>query len=397
MSRDFQSQLKTYSQLGHLERMTFDVLVPEGRKGRVDETLFRTATQAAKEFATEPSGWLAFQGSTGSGKTHLAAAIVNSIIDRGSPAKYISALEVPDLLRNERFEENESAEGGSFPSLLNAPVLVIDDLGAQQATNWVDSKIDQLLTHRFNGRMPTVIVLAKSIDEMPERIAMKVDDPSLSRVEQLTSGNAASNNRRVNIPKAMLERMTFDTFDSNGAPSSKSDERASLSIALSAARDFAETPGKWLYLHGPTGVGKTHIAVAIANARAQQGASITFWSVPDLLDSLRHTYANPDESSFYALFDSVRSCELLILDDFGAQQMTDWALEKLYQLISHRHDRLLPTVITSQFILWEGADNRDWSRVRGKHQWESIRSRLSDSSVVTERLMAAPDYRNRGA
>ena len=193
--------------------MTFDVLVPEGRKGRVDETLFRTATQAAKEFATEPSGWLAFQGSTGSGKTHLAAAIVNSIIDRGSPAKYISALEVPDLLRNERFEENESAEGGSFPSLLNAPVLVIDDLGAQQATNWVDSKIDQLLTHRFNGRMPTVIVLAKSIDEMPERIAMKVDDPSLSRVEQLTSGNAASNNRRVNIPKAMLERMTFDTFD----------------------------------------------------------------------------------------------------------------------------------------------------------------------------------------
>ena len=396
MSRDFQSQLKTYSQLGHLERMTFDVLVPEGRKGRVDETLFRTATQAAQAFATEPSGWLALQGSTGSGKTHLAAAIVNSIIDRGSPAKYISALEVPDLLRNERFEENESGEGGSFPSLLDAPVLVIDDLGAQQATNWVDSKIDQLLTHRFNGRMPTVIVLAKAIDEMPERIAMKLDDPSLSRVEQLTSGNAASNNRRVNIPKTMLERMTFDTFDSKGAPSSNHNQSASLSIALADARKFAANPEKWLFIHGPTGVGKTHIAIAIANFLIQKNSPIAFWSVPDLLDSLRHTYSNPNETTFYSLFDAVRSCELLILDDFGAQQMTDWALEKLYQIISHRHDRLLPTVITSQYSLWEDVED-NWNRARGKHQWESILSRLNDMSVVTARLMSAPDYRNRGA
>ena len=118
--------------------------------------------------------------------------------------------------------------------------------------------------------------------------------------------------------------------------------------------------------------------------------------MPDLLDNLRHSYSNPNESTFYELFDSVRNCELLILDDFGAQQMTDWALEKLYQIITHRHDRLLRTVITSQYILWEGADNKNWDRVRGKHQWEAIRSRLNDSSVVTERLMAAPDYRNRG-
>ena len=80
------------------------------------------------------------EGSTGSGKTHLAAAIVNAIIDRGSPAKYISALDIPDMLRNERFEDDD-AESGSFESLLDAPTLVIDDLGAQtSATNWVDSQ-----------------------------------------------------------------------------------------------------------------------------------------------------------------------------------------------------------------------------------------------------------------
>ncbi len=389
------SQLRTYSQLGHLERMTFDALIPEGRSGRADEALFRAATETAKEFASEPSGWLVLEGSTGSGKTHLAAATVNAIIDRGSPAKYVSALDIPDLLRNERFEDDD-AGGDTFVYLLDAPILVIDDLGAQQATNWVDSKIDQLLTHRFNGRLPTIIVLVKPVSAMPERIALKLDDPSLSRVRQLTSRSEANGSKRVNIPTTMLERMTFESFNPDGAQSAKPDERASLEMAQTAARDFAENPERWLYLHGPTGVGKTHLAVAIATVRAQKGDSITLWSVPDLLDNLRHTFSNPNESTFYALFDSVRNSELLILDDFGTQQMTDWALEKLYQLISHRHDRLLPTVITSQYILWEGADSSNLRQVRGKFQWESIRSRLNDSSVVTERLMAAPDYRNRG-
>ncbi len=376
--------------------MTFEALIPEGRKGRADETMFRAATESAARFANELDGWLVLEGSTGSGKTHLAAAIVNAIIERGSPAKYVSALDIPDLLRNERFDDSEDNEGGTFAALVDAPTLVVDDLGAQQSASWIDSKVDQLLTHRFNGRMPTVIVLAKPISELPERIALKLDDPQLAMLVRLTDLTTTENVTRVDIPASMRQRMTFETFYPEGALSANSDERASLGMALAAAQNFAKNQDKWLYLHGPTGVGKTHLAVAIANAMVERNETITFWSVPDLLDQLRHTYSNPNESTFYRLFDSVRNSELLILDDFGTQQMTDWALEKLYQLISHRHDRLLPTVITSQFILWEGADNRNWSAVRGKHQWESIRSRLSDSSVVTERLMAAPDYRNRG-
>ncbi len=392
------SRLKTYSQLGHLERMTFDALLPEGRKGRVDEAMFRAATESAKQFAAEPSGWLVLEGSTGSGKTHLAAAIVNEIIDRGAPAKYISALDIPDLLRNERFDNAEDSEGGTFASLLNAPVLVIDDFGAQQAASWIDSRIDQLLTHRFNGRQSTVIVLAKPIAEMPERIALKLDDPGLSLVAKLTGDGTTVGERRINIPKAMLERMTFETFNPDGAQSATFHDRAAVSLAFESAKQFAnsELPTPWLYIHGPTGVGKTHLAVATANALDDLGSSVTFWSVSDLLDGLRMTYSASNESDFYTLFESVRNAEILILDEFGQQNMTDWALEKLHQLIGYRHDRLLRTVITSQYILWEWADNSDWGRVRGKHQWESIRSRLNDSSVVTEKLMAAPDYRNRG-
>ena len=97
--------------------MTFDALIPEGRSGRADEALFRAATETAEQFASEPNDWLVFEGTTGSGKTHLAAAIVNAIIDRGSPAKYVSALDIPDILRNERFEDDDT-ESGTFASLL---------------------------------------------------------------------------------------------------------------------------------------------------------------------------------------------------------------------------------------------------------------------------------------
>lgn len=367
--------------------------MPAGRRGRVDADLFKAAVEATKGFSENPEGWLVLVGTTGSGKTHLAAAIVNEIVERGEPAKYVSALGLPDLIRNERFEDDDGAEGGSFASLMDAPVLVLDDLGAQHSSNWIDSKVDQLLTHRFNGRMPTVLVLAKAVSELPERVALKLDDPGFSRLLELSGGEDS----RTNLPKQMLDRMTFDTFDAGGAPSATHHDKASLIRAFGAAKEFAEAPEKWLFLHGPTGVGKTHLAVAIAKVQSDLGRPVTFWSVSDLLDKLRHTFSNPNEATFYELFDTVRGCDLLILDDFGAQQMTDWALEKLYQIVSHRHDRLMPTVITSQYILWEGADNSSWDRVRGKHQWEAIRSRLNDSRVVTESLMAAPDYRNRGA
>ena len=201
----------------------------------------------------------------------------------------------------------------------------------------------------------------------------------------------------IGIPHTMLRRMTFGNFNPNGARTSTPNQRESLSMALDAARRYAENPESWLFLDGNTGVGKTHLAVAVANLQHEYGTNVKFWSVADLLDYLRNAYSRSNDSAFYTIFDETRNTELLVLDDFAAPSMTDWSLERLYQLIAYRHDRLLPTVITSQYILWQGADNSDWSQLEGRQHWESIRSRLSDSDVVTECLMVAPDYRNRGA
>lgn len=396
--RDASEHLRAYSELGQLERMTFESLHPDGRKGRVEPEQFRAALESAKEYAEKPDGWLVIQGPAGSGKTHLAVAIANEAIARGEPVKYVSALSIADLISTRPYSDSDADSGNdSFNVLLDAPLLVIDDLWAHQSPAWIETKIDHLLTHRFNARLHTVIVLANSTENLPERIALRLDDPDLTKLVKLQTPGTSDVNGNLRIPSTMLKRMTFESFKPNGAASSNRDERASIHFAFADAKKYADNPSCWLYLHGPTGVGKTHLAVAIANGLIAKDLKITFWNVPDLLDRLRHTYSTDNEASFYQMFDNIRNAELLILDDFGSQNMTDWALEKIYQLITHRHDRVMPTVITSPYILWENANNRHLDRMIDKQQWEAICSRLNDSSIVTERLMMAPDYRNRRA
>ncbi|MEO9254887.1 MAG: ATP-binding protein, partial [Tepidiformaceae bacterium] len=87
------NRLERISNLGSLTRFTFDNLIPAGRNG--ESEWFSTAFATAREYAKGPNGWLVFSGSSGSGKTHLAAAIANERIANGESVLFMV---VPDLL-----------------------------------------------------------------------------------------------------------------------------------------------------------------------------------------------------------------------------------------------------------------------------------------------------------
>ena len=397
-------RLETYAALGNLSDRTFESLKRRGRRGKVDSESFVNAVESAEAFANNPVGWLVISGPVGSGKSHIAAAITNQIMKAGKPAKYVSAMQIPDLVRRfDIWSEVEEAES-AWDVLVNAQVLVLDDFGATHASAKVESKLDQLLTMRAALPLPTVIILSQPYGQLPERFKQRFMDAQLCTHCEILSGTHADS-AEDRVPRVLLERMTFESFDPKGAPTASRDEQASLSMALDAAKRFAAEPEGWLYLHGVVGVGKTHLAVAVAGHASTLGLMPTFWRLPDLLDKLRHSFSNRSDESFYESFEAVKNSELLVLDDFGPPTMTDWTLEKLYQLVCHRHDRMLPTVTTSPYVIWnpermEGYYQRQESEYRNlqhKLLWESITSRLQDSSVVTERLMSAPDYRNRGA
>lgn len=176
-----------------------------------------------------------------------------------------------------------------------------------------------------------------------------------------------------------LKNLQFVNFEKRGHIGLAKLQADSLENAYNQALNFAEQQKGWLVLLGRYGCGKTHLSAAIANHAIKAGVSTLFLTAPDLLDWLRYAYANI-EVSFEHRFEEIRQIPLLVLDDFGTQNATPWAQEKIYQIINHRYVNQLPTVITS---------NYHFNDFEGR-----IRSRLQDPNLVTIVKILAPDYRN---
>jgi len=379
LDKEQQSRLQQYSNLGSLSRFTFDNLNPQGRSlNPTNQELFSRAYQAAKAFANQPEGWLVLLGPSGCGKTHLAAAIANQRISQGYPAFFITTPDLLDHLRSAFSPYSEIAYDEFFNQVRNAPLLVLDDLGAQAGTPWAKEKLEQLLNHRFNSELPTVIVPIVPIEQLDERIRTRLTDPKLCRIYVLEEKQPSPLDYAGGLGLELLRNMTFDNFDwkrVNLPP----DQRQNLAEVFNLARDFAKSPDGWLVLQGVNGCGKTHLAAAIANEHLRAGKPVLFVVVPDFLDHLRSTFSPESKVSYDQLFESVKNTPLLILDDFGEQSTTPWAQEKLYQVINHRYNARLPTVITICCSLDE-IETR-------------ICSRLVDPKISLVFNIIAPDYR----
>jgi len=382
LDKEREAHLLRYSNLGSLTRFTFDSLIPQGRSGNpVNQEQFAHAYEAAKAFASDPKGWLALAGPSGCGKTHLAAAIANERINQGQPAFFISAPDLLDRLRSAFSPNSEMPYDEFFDRVRNAPLLVLDDLGAQTSTPWAKEKLEQLLTYRFNNELPTVIVTIIPIEQLDDRIHTRLTDPALchiSIVEEKQPLFEYSWGPEFELQKSM----TFDKFDwrrVNLPP----EQRENLKEAFRLAMDFAKSPEGWLVFMGVAGCGKTHLAAAIINYRYQANKSALFVVVPDFLDHLRSTFSPESKVSYDQLFERVKTAPLLVLDDFGEQSTTLWAREKLYQVINYRYNARLATVITTRYSLQEILEEME----------SAISSRLVDPKISTPFNIIAPDYR----
>ena len=374
-----EAQLRKYSNLGALARYTFADLVPQGRSGDpVNQEQFSRAYQAARAFAAEPKGWLVFIGPSGCGKTHLAAAIANERISHNCPVFFQSVPDLLDHLRAAYTPDSELSYDELFEQVCNTPLLILDDLGAQASTSWGKEKLYQLLNHRFLHELPTVITSSRRLEELDDRVRTRVSDPRLSQIfvieEKLPSLIEYGWPPGFELQKSM----TFKSFDWKRLNLSV-EQRENLENIYHIAMDYAKQPDGWLVLLGDNGCGKTHLAAAIANYQYEARKVALFVVVSDFLDHLRSTFSPESKLSYDRLFESVKNAPLLILDDFGEQSATPWVQEKLYQMINHRYNARLATVITTSYSL-EQVERR-------------ISSRLVDPKISMVFNIIAPDYR----
>ena len=167
-------QLQEISNLGDLKYKSFENFRPN-----ISRIVYE-AYQVALDYARDPRGWLVFIGKNGCGKTHLAAAIANRCLARGSLVLFSTVIELLDHLRATYVPTSTEVYDQLFAKMREAELLVLDDLGAQQSSPWANEKLFQLFNYRYNSQFPTIITTNNlGLQGIEERIRSRMTDASL--------------------------------------------------------------------------------------------------------------------------------------------------------------------------------------------------------------------------
>lgn len=120
---------------------------------------------------------------------------------------------------------------------------------------------------------------------------------------------------------------------------------------FSNSQSYVEYFDEWgedsLLIWGTPGNGKSRMAAAVANAVHENGKNIVFQSVPELLQRIRSTFGKQGGETEADIMKALLTCDLLILDDIGAEKLTDWVQDIMYRIIDGRYRKKKPILYTS--------------------------------------------------
>jgi DNA replication protein DnaC len=162
--------------------------------------------------------------------------------------------------------------------------------------------------------------------------------------------------RNARIPPRFVNK-DFENFEVNPAerlglradPANVEARKAVREAAIRYARFFTREANEGLILRGGTGAGKTHLAVAILKAVIRRGYTGHYANFSDLLGRIRESWSRGEgggetEAEMMQLVEEV---DLLVLDDVGAERLTDFVLERIYLIINRRYELGKPLILTT--------------------------------------------------
>ena len=150
---------------------------------------------------------------------------------------------------------------------------------------------------------------------------------------------------------ARFLRRTFATFQitDDNKRAHRAAKTYTDTFALKVPGTDNPEPGRnGLFVTGPKGTGKTHIAAAIANQLMNTGTAVICMTMIDLLERIKKTYEkNADSES--TVLNLYKQVPLLIIDDMGKEPATDWGISKIYVIINGRYEGYMPTIVTTNY------------------------------------------------
>ena len=164
----------------------------------------------------------------------------------------------------------------------------------------------------------------KGWDAKQEKIKKEKE---LAEEQELRKQKIESILGKSGIKKRYLSR-TIDSF------SVTAENKKSFEVATDYIKNFREyfTQGKGLYLEGPCGTGKTHLAIAIALAIINTGVPVICKTSIDILGDIKRCYERNSEVTEEEVLEAYKTVDLLIIDDLGKEQVTEWSVPVLYSI-----------------------------------------------------------------
>src|ERR1700757_2820195 len=114
-------------------------------------------------------------------------------------------------------------------------------------------------------------------------------------------------------------------------------------------RDYPATE-KGLLLMGPSGAGKTHLAVAALKELIRRGHGGLFCDYRELLKEIQASYNPASESTEMGILEPIRTVELLLLDDLGASKPSAWVLDIIGLVLNARYNERRVTILTTNYF-----------------------------------------------
>lgn len=157
-----------------LEKSSFDSFSLEYYKNdprayQQMSNVLRVCKEYAQRFRSDSSSLL-FKGGTGLGKTHLSLAIAGTAIEKGFGVIYGSAQSFAVSLEKERFDRTEPEDlGDTHSQLLSCDLLILDDLGTEFPSNYVNAALYNIVNTRMLAEKPTIISTNLSMKELEDR------------------------------------------------------------------------------------------------------------------------------------------------------------------------------------------------------------------------------------
>lgn len=174
-----------------------------------------------------------------------------------------------------------------------------------------------------------------------------------------------------------LSLSTFESFDINLYPDKNSSDGVNVKMHMEKVfafcKNYASTfcnHSENLFMQGATGLGKTHLSLAIANAVINLGHNVIYVSAPNIISKLEKEHFShhfqADETEKHLV-----ECDLLILDDLGTEFQTSFSSSTIYNIVNSRIMYQKPTIISTNLSVKEiqtAYSKRLVSRIMGNYK-----------------------------